>query len=229
LARPGSLTELLRVHTLRLVCFINFSFTSALSQATANALKEGTAVTELEFRYCSFSAVEFDVMMANCLSRNTSVTSITVQCYNTALFDALAATLPSDSTLRHLELHRQNDGEPDCLSPVFLALGQNAGLETLTIYMKGSMEESLCTAINDGLRMNETLESLDLYNVPLSDITPIRGAARFPFFTPINLSNPWDFTCDLVLLNHVFRVSYRHCGHARGQRVTGESFHPRLE
>jgi hypothetical protein len=49
LTNPESLTELLRVPTLRSVRFNNFSFTPALFRATANALIEGTAVTKLEF------------------------------------------------------------------------------------------------------------------------------------------------------------------------------------
>jgi hypothetical protein len=47
LANPESLSELLRVPTLRCVCFDHFSFTCALCQATANALMEGAPVLEL--------------------------------------------------------------------------------------------------------------------------------------------------------------------------------------
>jgi hypothetical protein len=68
LAHAESLTELLRVLTLRLVSFTHFSFTPALFQATANALMEGTAVTKLEFFECSFRAVECNAMMTNGLS-----------------------------------------------------------------------------------------------------------------------------------------------------------------
>jgi hypothetical protein len=66
-------------------------------------------------------------------------------------------------------LGQEDDDDPDCLLPIFSALGQNIGLKSLKIDVRGSTEESLCTAINDGLRMNETLESLELENVPLSD------------------------------------------------------------
>jgi hypothetical protein len=48
------------------------------------------------------------------------------------------------------------------LSPVLLALGNNKGLKTLTFDVYGPMEESLSTAIQNGLGMNETLESLQL-------------------------------------------------------------------
>jgi hypothetical protein len=172
LAYPESLTELLLVPTLRFVRFNNFSFTPALFQATANALMEGTAVTKLEFIECSFSAVECDIIMAKGLSRNTSVISITVQCINArAVYDALTVALPSNSTLRHLELQfcQQDDDNPDCFAPVFSALGQNTALKSIKICIHGSTEESLRTAINDGLSMNETLESLELANAPLSD------------------------------------------------------------
>jgi hypothetical protein len=48
LAYPESLTELLRVPSLRSVRFHRFSFTPALCHATANALMEGMAITKLE-------------------------------------------------------------------------------------------------------------------------------------------------------------------------------------
>jgi hypothetical protein len=51
------------------------------------------------------SAVEFDIMMTNGLSRNTSVKSISAKCNEPrALFSALAAAIPLNSTLRYLEL-----------------------------------------------------------------------------------------------------------------------------
>jgi hypothetical protein len=55
-----------------------------------------------------------------------------------------------------------NHDDPDCLSSVFSALGQNAGLNTLKVRGFGSMDESLCAAIKYGLVMNETLERLEL-------------------------------------------------------------------
>jgi hypothetical protein len=176
LAYPESLTELLRVPTLRFVRFNNFSFTPALFQATANALMEGTAVTKLEFFECSFPAVECNAMMTNGLSRNTSVMSIIAhQCKNSPLlYDALAAALPSNSTLRHLELERElgqeDEDDPDCLALVFSALGQNTGLKSLKVdCLYSSIDESLCTAIKNGLGTNETLDSLELSGVHVTD------------------------------------------------------------
>jgi hypothetical protein len=156
---------------LRFVCFNNFYFTRALIQAIANALMEGTTVTALEFKRCSFSADESAAQLATGLSRNTSVISFTVvKCNNAqALLDALAAALPSNSSLRHLELIQRDNDDPDCLSPVFSALGYNTGIKSLKVHGFGSMDESLCTAMKDGLGMNETLEILELYRVPLCD------------------------------------------------------------
>jgi hypothetical protein len=134
LVHPGSLTELLRVPTLRAVRFEHFSFTPALFRATSYALMDGTAITYLAFEHCSFSAGEYAAIMAAGLSRNTSVVSISVvHCNNAqALFDTLAAALPSNSTLRYLEvLGRQDGSVPDCLSPIFSALGKIRGSKRL--------------------------------------------------------------------------------------------------
>jgi hypothetical protein len=123
LDNPESLTELLRVPSLRSVHFRRFSFTPALFQATANALIEGTAVTMLNFFSCSFPTEASGERMANGLSRNTSVISIIVQCNNArVLYGALAAAIPSNSTLKHLELGWQDNDGNDCLPAVFLAL-----------------------------------------------------------------------------------------------------------
>jgi hypothetical protein len=87
-----SLTELLMLPSLRSVCFSEFNFTSPFCQATANALMEGTAITNLKFEECSFPAGESAAIMATGLCRNTSVISIFVYRTNTrVLFEALAA------------------------------------------------------------------------------------------------------------------------------------------
>jgi hypothetical protein len=70
----------------------------------------------------------------------------------------------------------------DSLPPVLLALGKNTGLKTLTIDVPISMEESLCTALKDGLGMNETLESLELsYYAPLLDENRALWNSAFSF------------------------------------------------
>jgi hypothetical protein len=54
LGHPESVTELLRAPSLRSVVFQCFCFTNALCEATANALKEGSAITSLKFVEFSF-------------------------------------------------------------------------------------------------------------------------------------------------------------------------------
>jgi hypothetical protein len=165
-AHHESLAELLRVPSLRSVEFDKFSFTPALCQATANAFMEGTAVTKLEFSGCSFSAEPSTATLAEGLKMNTSVVSISVLGNNDpALFDALAMALPSNSTLRDIFFC----GFCDAMSTVFSALGKNSGLKFLKVMMCESIDEALCTAIKDGLELNETLESLDFMNVRLCD------------------------------------------------------------
>jgi hypothetical protein len=94
IANSESLTELLRVPNLRSVHFYAFSFTPALFQATANALMEGTAITNLVFRTCSVAAEASTAMMIKGLSRNTSVTCIDiVSPRDGTLCNALAAAL----------------------------------------------------------------------------------------------------------------------------------------
>ena len=73
LLNPEILTELLRVPSLRSVCFYRFHFTSALCHAIANALMEDMAVTKLEFEECSFATGQCTAIMTNGLARNTSV------------------------------------------------------------------------------------------------------------------------------------------------------------
>jgi hypothetical protein len=168
LANPESLTDLFLVPSLQSVSFSEFHFTSALCQATANALTEGTAITHLEFGYCSFSVEGGATVVANGLSRNTSVTSIEVVTSDEALYNALATALPSNSTLRQLRLSGQDNDDGHDLSPVFLALGKNTGLKSLILNL-GTMDESLSTAMKGGLGRNETLERLEIHDVPLCD------------------------------------------------------------
>jgi hypothetical protein len=172
LANPESLAELLRVPSLESVIFSEFDFTTALCQATANALMEGTAITYLEFRFCSFSAGGGAAVVASSLSTNTSVTSVTsigVVSSDEAFYSALATALSSNSTLRHLELSGQDNDDGHDLTPVFLALGKNTGVKSLILNLDSSMDESLSTAMKDGLGMNETLERLEIHDAPLCD------------------------------------------------------------
>jgi hypothetical protein len=60
LADPESLGRLLRVPSLRSVCFYQFYFTHALWQSTVNAFMEGSAVTKLEINDCSRPSANVD-------------------------------------------------------------------------------------------------------------------------------------------------------------------------
>jgi hypothetical protein len=166
-AHHDSLTELFRVPSLRSVYFDYLSSTPALCQATANAFMEGTGVTKLEFKRSSFSALECAVMIANGLSRDTSVSPIIVESpFDQMLHSALATALPSNSTLRELT----SVGWRPRLSPVISAFEKNSGIKSLKVDVGDeSMDESLSTAIKDGFGMNETLESLELHCVYLTD------------------------------------------------------------
>jgi hypothetical protein len=66
-------------------------------------------------------------------------------------------------------------------SPVFLALGKNKGLKTLIIDVDGWTEESLCTAMQNGLATNDTLESLELNSLRLRDYSGHWGSRAFSF------------------------------------------------
>jgi hypothetical protein len=168
LANPETLTELLRVPTLLSVKFYDFYFTRALCQATANALTEGMMeIEDLVFKDCKFSDGECAVMIANGLSRNTSVVTIEVDesPFDEALKCASAAALASNSTLRFLSFEASHTD----MSPIFLALGKNAGLDHLIKKGCESMDESLCTAMENGLGTNDTLRALDLHRIRLRD------------------------------------------------------------
>jgi hypothetical protein len=167
LANPETLTELLRVPSLHFVCFYRFNFTRALCHATANAFMEGTAVNTLHFKECSFSTGECAAIMANGLARNTSVSYIKVERpRDVALYSVLATALLSNSTLKHLDLGQQKNDGGLHLSPLLLALGNNTGLKTMVCAF-GLMDESLSTAMQNGLGMNETLEILELNGATL--------------------------------------------------------------
>jgi hypothetical protein len=187
LANPESLMELLRVPSLRSVYFETFHFTSALCHATANALMEGTLTTKIEFRNCSFSASgECPAIMAKGLTRNTSVISIEVaEPSDEVIISAVTAALPSNSTLRELSfLHCSDAGSSISaahLSSLFLALGKNTGIKSLKCEGFGSMDESLCIAIRDGLGINQTLERLHLEEIPLCDDTAALWSKAFSF------------------------------------------------
>jgi hypothetical protein len=210
LANPESLTELLRVPSLRSVSFFSFNFTHALCQAAANALVEGTAITNLDFFKCSFSALESAAILANGFSINTSVIPIKVTSpWDEALNGALGVTLPSNSTLQELDFDLRYDSNPIIhvdWQPICVALRENTALKSLKAVCE-SVDESLCTAIKDGLGRNEALESLDLTNIFLRDDNSDLWCRAFAFLrtntalkslavdiTNMAMASPWVST-----------------------------------
>jgi hypothetical protein len=151
--------------------FHGFRFSPTLCQATANAFIQGTAITKIEFKACSFSSQDSAAVMADGLGRNTSVISIKDESNDEAFCSAIAGALSSNSTLQDLTVIMHGGGfsffATESLSSVFLALGKNTALKTLLIGGFGWMDEQLSTAIKDGLGMNTSLESLELSNAPL--------------------------------------------------------------
>jgi hypothetical protein len=88
--------------------------------------------------------------------------------------------LPSNSTLWRLDLGWQENNDPDLLA-VFSALGKNTGLKALKVSVYDSMDESLSTAMKDGLGMNKTLESLEFDFLSLCDDNADLWCGTFSF------------------------------------------------
>jgi hypothetical protein len=110
--------------------------------------------------------------MASGFRGNTSVLSIeVVQPVNDALNSALIMALQLNSTLQELSLEVEDGPNAhEFWSLIFVCLKRNTGLKSLTLDGLGSIEESLCTAMQNGLTRNVTLESLKLHNVHLRDV-----------------------------------------------------------
>ena len=117
------LKELLRTPALRFVGFGDFYFTDELCHATANALEEGSSITDITFHSdCSFLGGG-RVIIANALKRNASVTDVQyLDDFDEPFCNALAAVLLSNSTLNNLTLQLPEgslaeDGYPQFSSP----------------------------------------------------------------------------------------------------------------
>jgi hypothetical protein len=95
------MAELLRAPSLRSIEFCHFCFTDALCQATANALKEGAAITSLAFHRCSFPDGKSE-KIASALKRNATLTTFSIYSdgVNEAFYDAMAASLLSNLDAR---------------------------------------------------------------------------------------------------------------------------------
>jgi hypothetical protein len=165
-----ALTELLRVPALRSVLFYGFHFTDALCHATANALEEGSSIIDITFdNHCSFPDGG-RAIIANALKKNASVTNIRfLDDCDEPLCATLASVLLSNSTLQNLTVHNATLDNGEWFSSIFLSLGMNTTLKSLTTKIGDKFGDELCTAIRSGLEKNTTLEEMSFYNMDLSD------------------------------------------------------------
>jgi hypothetical protein len=171
LGRPESMTKMLRAPSLRSVVFRCFCFTNALCEATANALKEGSVITSLEFVDCAFPEGGSD-KIASALKRKATLTTFKIWSgsINEAFYDAMAASLLSKSTLQKLTIFNTGRINPSgvLVSSLFLALGTNMTLKNLVVHGFDCAGE-LCPALKQGLGKNSTLERLKLASVSLAE------------------------------------------------------------
>jgi hypothetical protein len=163
-------TELLRKPALRFVRFEDFHFTNALCHATANALEEGSSVTDISFSSeCSFPDGG-RAIIANALKRNTSITdTMFLGAFEEPFFNTLAVVLLCNSTLQNLTVYTTVHASGRWFSSIFLSLGMNTTLKSLTVDIRDEFGDELCAAIRSGLEKNSTLKELSLKNIFPSD------------------------------------------------------------
>jgi hypothetical protein len=93
--------------------------------------------------------------------------------------------LQLNSTLQELSLEVLQSGDDSIArvdwSPIFLFMGVNTGLKTLTLDGYGSMVESLCSAMQNGLGINATLEHLTFLQFRMCDDTADLCDGAFSF------------------------------------------------
>jgi hypothetical protein len=165
------LKELLRAPALRFVRFDTVYFTNELCHAMANALEVGSSITDITFGFgCSFCDGG-RAIIAKALKSNASVTNIEFGGYCDEPFcDTLAAVLLCNSTLQKLNLWLPEEGAVGrWLCPIFLSLGMNSTLKSLSVNIFDGFGDELGAAIRNGLAKNSTLEELILDNVIPSD------------------------------------------------------------
>jgi hypothetical protein len=175
LVDPEPLAKLLRAPSLQFVDFDGFSFTNTLCHVAGNALEEGSSVTDITFNSsCSFPDGG-RAIIANALKINTSVTGVTFlgDC-DEPFCNTLAEVLLCNSTLQNLTLLARPRDRPHAsgrwFSSIFLSLGTNTTLKSLSVSTFNELGEDLCAAIRTGLVKNSTLEELSLRDmVPSGD------------------------------------------------------------
>jgi hypothetical protein len=164
------LTELLRTPALRFVSFNSFYFTNELCHATASALEEGSSITDISFDYeCSFRDGG-RAIIANALKTNSTVTNLQFfgDC-DEPFCNTLAVVLLCNSTLKNLYLRLPVSASDRCLSSIFLSLGMNTMLKSLSVSIYDKLGDKLCAALRHGLAKNSTMEGLSLLNMRPSD------------------------------------------------------------
>jgi Ran GTPase-activating protein (RanGAP) involved in mRNA processing and transport len=134
-------------------------------------LKEGSAVTSLKFVEFSFPDGGSE-KIASALKRNATLTHFFINSdnINEPFYDPMAASLLSNLTLQELTIVNTGRIKPSgvTVSPLFLALGMNTALKSLSV-TGFTFAGELCSALQDGLGKNSTLERLELRNVNLAE------------------------------------------------------------
>jgi hypothetical protein len=167
--------DLLRAPALRRVRFDSFYFTNALCHVVASALEEGSSVIDISFdEKCTFPDGG-RAIIANALKRNASVTDVKfLDDYDEPFCNTLAAVLRCNTTLQKISLEIPEEEEEGgaggrSLSSIFLSLGMNTTLKSLSVDIFDKFGGELCAAITSGLAKNSTLEELSLGDMISSD------------------------------------------------------------
>jgi hypothetical protein len=160
---PEALKKLLLSPSLRKVYFAAFTFCGAVCRALEEALQGESNIACLIFDNCSFPANAGD-RVARALKQNTTLTTVMLGGqFPQAFYDGFAVVLLVNTTLTNLELNILDDeSQVALLAPVFLALGMNKAIKSLTMRHYSSSDGPLHLAIRDGLEKNSTLEMLDI-------------------------------------------------------------------
>jgi hypothetical protein len=164
---PECMTGFLWAPSLRLVEFRFLCLTSSFCEATAMALRQGSSITSLELHQCSFPEGGSE-KIARALKENATLKTFQifpVQGFlHEAFYDAMAASLLSNSTLQELVIMHEGDRCPTsiCVSSLLLALGMNKTLRKLHVSGFSCEGGSLIPALREGLGKNSTLEILEL-------------------------------------------------------------------
>jgi hypothetical protein len=164
LVNPEPLKELLRAPALRFVTFDTFSFTYALCHAVANALEEGSPVTDITLdSECSFPDGG-RAIITNALKTNTTITNaqFSLDDFDEPFCNSLAAVLLCNSTMQNLTVYAATRAMGRWLSSTFLSLGMNTTLKSLSVSISDKFGGELFAAIRIGLAKNSTLEKLSL-------------------------------------------------------------------